>query len=153
MNDGEPSSESADGGEKVPRGALPVKLRCFGPCVRLTSRCSRDSPFLRFLSSKNQAVAALRVQSGVVRTRYPQYMGFSFLTRGAFRRYSNCNPCLPCASGKALVRSVWDWHLIGKQGHPGRPPARFVQTARQLAQLKAHQDRPVIARDVRMMER
>lgn len=133
--------------------AFPAKLRCLGHPVRLTSKCSRDSPFLRLSSSKNQAVAALRVQSDVVERRYPQDMGFSFLTRAAFRHYSSCNPCLSCPSGEALVRTVSDWHLIGKQGHLGRPPARFVQTARQPAQPKAHQDRLVIARDVRMMER
>jgi hypothetical protein len=117
--------------------AFPAKLRCLGLRLRLTSKCSRDSPFLRLSSPKNQAVAALRVQSDVVGTRYPQYMGFSFLTRGVFRHYSNCNPCLARTFGKASVRTLWDWHLTSKQGRPGvRQPDSCRPRASQRSQKR-----------------
>ena len=148
---GSVSSEPAEGFRHFP--TCVVKVRCLEDRLRLTSTCSRESSLLPLPSPKKQAVAALRVQSSVVGTRYPQYMGFYFLTRSAFRHYSSCNPCLPRASGEAFVRTVSGRHLISKHGRPGRPPARFVQTVRQPAQPEAHQDRPVVARDVRMMER
>jgi len=59
----------------------------------------------------------------------------------------------PAYAGKVHVWIASDGHLIGKQGPAGRPPARSRADAPQPAQPEAQQERPVIARDVRMMER
>lgn len=61
-------------------------LRCLATPLALGSICSRDSPLLRLFPPEYPALAALRVQSGVVDVGYPQHMGFSILTRGTFGR-------------------------------------------------------------------
>lgn len=84
-------------------------------------------------SPKIQVVAAWRVQWNVVRTTYPQYMGFYLLTRAQFRRYSSCNPCLLYACRGGLCPGSAHRHPSSNGPDGSFKPARSCRTAPQPA--------------------